>query len=84
MASAPDRSGAWVHRRRSLIFGLIAVVAALVVLLTKPLTVSTVGWTAFWAAVAVVVVTLVERPGGEATAAESPESGRVDRDQVAH
>ena len=55
--------GVWVHRRRSLIFGLIAVVAGIVVLLTKPLTISTVGWTAFWAAVAVVIVTLVERPG---------------------
>ena len=76
--------GAWVYRSRSLIFGLIAIVAALVVLLTKPLTVSTVGWTAFWAAVAVVVVTLVERPGVTATAAESLESGSVDMDQVAH
>ena len=62
--------GSWVYRSRSLVFGLIAVVAALVVLLTKPLTVSTVGWTAFWAVVAVVVVTLVERPGVAATAAD--------------
>ena len=76
--------GAWVYRRRSLIFGLIAVVAGVVVLTTKPLTVSAVGWTAFWTAVAVVVVTLVERPGGGATAAESVASGSFDRDQVAH
>ena len=54
--------GAWVHRHRSLVFGVIAVVAAVVVLLTEPLTVPAVAWTAFWAAVAVVVVTLVERP----------------------
>jgi hypothetical protein len=44
-------------------------VAAVVVLLTEPLTVSAVGWTAFWAAVAVVVVTLVERPAVAAATA---------------
>ena len=60
--------GVWVHRHRSLIFALIAVVAGIVVMLTKPLTVSTVGWTAFWAVLAIIVVTLVERPGVTATA----------------
>ena len=62
--------GTWVHRRRSLVFGLIAVVAGIVVMLTKPLTISVVGWTAFWVAVAVVVVTLVERPERVALAAD--------------
>jgi hypothetical protein len=76
--------GVWVHRYRSLIFALIAVVAGIVVMLTKPLTISTVGWTAFWAVLAVVVVTLVERPGATAPAAQPLASGPVDRDQVAH
>lgn len=76
--------GGWVYRRRSLIFGLIAVVAGAVVLATKPLTVSTIGWTAFWAAVAVVVVTLVERPAHPAPAAAPVEAGPVDGGQVAH
>ena len=69
--------GAWLYRHRSLVFGLIAVGAALVVLLTKPLTVSTVGWTAFWAAVAVVVVTLIERPGAAALAVDPLDSAGV-------
>ena len=73
-----------MHRYRSLIFALIAVVAGLVVMLTKPLTISTVGWTAFWAVLAVVVVTLVERPSATAPAAQPLASGPVDRDQVAH
>lgn len=60
-----------MHRHRSLIFGLIAVVAGIVVLATRPLTVSVVGWSAFWAAVAVVVVTLVERPDRAAAAADA-------------
>ena len=64
------RVGAWVHRHRSLILGLIAVVAAIVVLVSRPLTVSVVGWSAFWAAIAVVVVTLVERPDRVAPAAD--------------
>jgi hypothetical protein len=76
--------GAWVHQGRSLLFGLIAVVAGAVVLTTKPLTVSTIGWTAFWAAVAVVVVTLVERPAHPVPVAAPVPSGPVDRDRVAH
>jgi hypothetical protein len=73
-----------VYRRRSLIFGLIAVVAGVVVLVTKPLTVSTIGWTAFWAAVAVVVVTLVERPAHPIASAAPVQAGTVDSGQVAH
>ncbi|HEY5980209.1 MAG TPA: hypothetical protein VIT41_11295 [Microlunatus sp.] len=87
------RVGLWVHRRRALVFGLIAVAAGLVVMLTKPLTLSVIGWTAFWAAVAVVIVTLVERPDSvapsagpvDATAVTAPtESGSVDREHVQH
>ncbi|HEY5787332.1 MAG TPA: hypothetical protein VIT65_21420 [Microlunatus sp.] len=73
--------GGWVHRHRSLIFGLIAVVAGIVVMATKPLTVSVVGWSAFWVAIAVVVVTLVERPDAVPSATAS---GPVDSDQVPH
>jgi hypothetical protein len=63
--------GVWVHRHRSLVLGLIAVVAGIVVLATKPLTVSLVGWSAFWAALAVIVVTVVERPGAPAPAVDT-------------
>ena len=73
-----------MHRHRSLIFGLIAVVAGIVVMLTKPLTISTVGWTAFWAAVAVVVVTLVERPGAAPPPLNRSRRAPSTPDQVAH
>lgn len=65
------RFGDWVHRTRPLLFGLIALVAAVVVLANRPITVSLVGWTVFWSVLAVIVVTLIERvpaaalaPGG--------------------
>lgn len=71
------RVGVWTHRHRSLIFGLIAVVAGIVVLATRPLTVSVVGWTAFWAAIAVVIVTVVERPDRAAAAADAVDPAGV-------
>lgn len=56
------RAGIWVHRWRSLLFAAIAIVAGLVIVLNRPVDGALIGWTAFWSAVAVVVVTLVERP----------------------
>jgi hypothetical protein len=57
------RVGDWVYRRRTLLFGLIALVAGVVIVLNRPVDAGLIGWTAFWSALAVVVVTLVERPG---------------------
>lgn len=57
------RVGTWVHRHRRAVFGLIAAVAGIAVMTTHQLTPSDVAWSAFWAVLAVVVVTLVERPG---------------------
>lgn len=54
--------GTWVHRHRSAVFGLVAVLTGIAVATARPLTVPDVGWAAFWAVLAVVVVTLVERP----------------------
>ena len=56
------RFGGWVHRYRSLLFALIAVVAGVVIVTNMPVTISLIGWTAFWSVLAVVVVTLIERP----------------------
>lgn len=56
------RFGGWVHRRRSLLLALVAVVAGAVVLANLPVSLSLIGWTAFWSLLAVVVLTLVERP----------------------
>ena len=74
--------GVWVHRRRSLVFGLIAVVAGIVVLTTKPLTVSRWGGRRSGRSLAVIVVTVVERPG------EAPPLNRssrtVDTERVPH
>jgi hypothetical protein len=56
------RFGGWLHRRRSLVLGLIALVAGAVIVVNRPVTVALIGWTAFWSVLAVVVVTLVERP----------------------
>jgi len=56
------RPGQWVHRRRRLLLALIAVVAGVVIVANMPVSVALIGWTAFWSALAVIVVTLVERP----------------------
>lgn len=67
--------GSWLHRRRALVFGAIALVAAVVVVTNRPPSLALIGWTAFWSAVAVIVVTLVERPdpaGSPPTGVEQP------------
>lgn len=63
--------GVWVHRYRSLLFGLIALLAGLAIFVGRPLTAGLVGWTALLAGLAVIVVTLVERP--EPAAAGRPD-----------
>lgn len=67
------RTGIWVHRRRSLLLALIAVVAGIVLAANLPVSVSLVGWTAFWSVLAVVIVTLIERPAPEQPETELPE-----------
>ena len=67
------RTGSWVHRRRSLLLALIAVVAGVVLAANLPVSVSLVGWTAFWSVLAVVIVTLIERPTSELPEVEVPE-----------
>lgn len=69
------RIGILVHRGRRVLLGATAVLAGLSVVTRSPLSVAQVGWSAFWATVAVVVVTLVERPGTPAATAAAPEPG---------
>ncbi|MDN5764140.1 MAG: hypothetical protein L0H41_17755 [Microlunatus sp.] len=64
--------GVWLHRRRLLLFALIAVVAALVLVLNHPISLGLIGWTVFWSVLAVVVVTLVERPDPSDALATAP------------
>lgn len=71
--------GAWLYRRRQVLFALIAVIAGLVVVVNMPVTVALVGWTAFWSVLAVVVFTLVERPEIAAPAAEVAAAETADR-----
>lgn len=59
------RFGDWVYRQRTLAFALVAVLAAIVIILSRPVTPSLVAWTAFWSALALVVLTLIERPATE-------------------
>jgi hypothetical protein len=56
------RFGGWVHQYRSLLLALIAVLAGVVIISNMPVTISLIGWTAFWSVLAVVLVTLIERP----------------------
>lgn len=67
------RAGTWIHRRRSLLLALIAFLAGVVLAANLPVSVALVGWTAFWSVLAVVVVTLIERPATEL--AESKAAG---------
>lgn len=67
--------GSWVYRRRSLLLALIAVVAGVVVVANMPVSVALVGWTAFWSVLAVVLVTIVERPAESSAAAAAPSAG---------
>ena len=64
--------GVWLHRRRLLLFAVIAVVAALVLVLNHPISLGLIGWTVFWSVLAVVVVTLVERPDPSDALATAP------------
>ncbi|WP_353826800.1 hypothetical protein [Agromyces sp. SYSU T0242] len=56
------RFGAGLHRWRVAAYAAIAVIAALVLLASRPLTVSTVVWTVVLALLAVLVVELLRRP----------------------
>lgn len=56
------RTGEWFYAQRSLLRAGIAVIAAAVVLLVRPVTVSLTIWTLVLAGLAVVVVELVQRP----------------------
>lgn len=60
------RFGEALHRYRVAIFAAIAVIAALVLLLSRPLAVSTVVWTVVLAIVAVLLVLLLSRPSADA------------------
>lgn len=66
------RVGSWVHRRRSLLLAAIALVAGVVLAVNLPVSVSLVGWTVFWSVLAVVIVTVIERPIPDPSEAESP------------
>lgn len=66
------RVGTWVHRRRSLLLAAIALIAGVILAFNLPVSVSLVGWTAFWSVLAVIIVTLIERPAPDLAEAESP------------
>lgn len=75
------RTGSWVHRHRSLLLAAIALVAGIILAANLPVSVPLVGWTAFWSVLAVVIVTLIERPAvvklseaAASTVVEAPES----------
>lgn len=59
------RVGDWVHRHRSLLLAAIALIAGIILAANLPVSVSLVGWTAFWSVLAVIVVTLIERPAAQ-------------------
>ncbi|WP_258067283.1 hypothetical protein [Arthrobacter sp. GMC3] len=56
------RTGEWIYAQRTLIRAAIAVIAAAIVLFTRPLTTDLIAWTLVIAILAVVVVELVQRP----------------------
>jgi hypothetical protein len=56
------RFGTWLHRYRMAVYAVIAVVAALVLLFSRPIEMSTVIWTVVLAIVAVLLVELLRRP----------------------
>ncbi|MBM7505615.1 hypothetical protein ACFPER_00760 [Agromyces aurantiacus] len=67
------RFGEGLHRYRVAVYAAIAVIAALVLLASRPLQVSTVAWTVVLALLAVLVVELLRRPG----AAVPPEAAEA-------
>ncbi|MET0479979.1 MAG: hypothetical protein ABWZ69_01345 [Mycetocola sp.] len=56
------RVGVWIYTRRGLLRGVIAVVAAAVVLFVRPITVELTLWTLVLAALALAILELVQRP----------------------
>lgn len=71
------RFGEGLHRYRVAVYAAIAVIAALVLLASRPLEVSTVVWTVVLSLVAVLIVELLRRPPA-VVAAEVPDGVVVD------
>ena len=71
------RFGEGLHRYRVAVYAAIAVIAALVLLASRPLEVSTVVWTVVLSLVAVLIVELLRRPPA-VVAAEVPDEVVVD------
>ncbi|WP_312171785.1 hypothetical protein [Microbacterium sp.] len=69
------RVGTWLHSRRALVRGVIALASAAVVLLVRPLTPPLILWTLVLAVLAVVILEVVERPPRD-----EPESAPADGD----
>lgn len=70
------RTGEWVHARRTLFRAAVAVVAAAIVSLVRPLTVSLIGWTLATSPLLIVAMELVQRPPG---ASSSGGMGKTER-----
>ncbi|MGB7963177.1 MAG: hypothetical protein WCF12_09525 [Propionicimonas sp.] len=67
------RVGVWVHRRRTLLLAGIGLAAGLVLVFVRPLTPAGILWTLVIGLLAVVAVTLVERPPESVQATPTPE-----------
>ncbi|MDQ1731504.1 MAG: hypothetical protein QOK10_1663 [Pseudonocardiales bacterium] len=57
-----ERTGEWLYAQRALLRAAVAVIAAAIVLLVRPLTTGLVLWTLVGAAVAVALLELLQRP----------------------
>ena len=60
------RVGEWIYAQRRLLHVLIALAAAAAIILLRPLSVADILWTVVIAVLAVIIVSLVERPSGPA------------------
>jgi hypothetical protein len=69
------RTGEWLYAQRALLRAAVAVIAAAIVLLVRPLTTGLVLWTLVGAAVAVALLELLQRP-----AITVPETAGENRD----
>jgi uncharacterized membrane protein len=65
--------GEWIYRQRTLLRAAVAVVAALVVVLGRPLTPPLIIWTLVAAVLVLAVLELVQRPPAVVEADAAPE-----------
>ena len=60
------RFGGWIYAQRRVLHVIIALAASAAIILLRPLSVSDIVWTVAIAVLALVIVSLIERPKGAA------------------